>query len=120
MKRYSNEHQWIECQGQEATVGITAFAADELGELNYVELPTIGTVIAANEPLCVVESVKAASDVFLPVSGRVIAVNSRLEKEPGLINTSPEKDGWICRIDQFSQSEVDALMNEAAYQTFIA
>ncbi len=120
MKRYSNEHQWVECQGREATVGITAFAAEELGELNYVELPAIGAVVAANAPLCVVESVKAASDVFLPVTGRVIAVNSRLEKEPGLINSSPEGDGWICRIDQFSPSEVEALMDAAAYKAFTA
>jgi glycine cleavage system H protein len=120
MKRYSEEHQWIECQGAEAVVGITAFAADELGELNYVELPAVGTVIAANEPLCVVESVKAASDVLLPVGGRVVAVNERLEKEPALINKSPEGDGWICRIEQFVQEEVDALMDAEAYSSFIA
>lgn len=120
MKRFSQEHQWIECLGHEAMVGITAFAAEELGELNFIELPAVGTVIEANQPVCVVESVKAASDVLLPVRGRVIAVNSRLEKEPGLINSSPEQDGWICRIDQFNNDDVAALMDRAAYNAYIA
>ena len=119
MKRYTQEHQWIELADGVATIGITQFAADELGELSYVELPQIGKEIKGGEPLCVVESVKAASDVFMPVTGTITEVNTELEKSPELVNEGPEASGWICKATGVDQTAVDALMDEAAYKAFI-
>jgi glycine cleavage system H protein len=120
MKRYSEEHQWVELLDGVATVGITAFAAEELGEISFVELPPMGTAFAQGEVLCVVESVKAASDVFCPVAGIVAAVNAQLEDEPALINASPEKDGWICQLREVAQADLEGLMTEEDYEEFIA
>ena len=119
MKYYSEEHQWVLVDGDTVTVGISAFAAEELGEVNFVELPTPDTEIAAGETLCVVESVKAASDVISPVSGRVVEVNASLAENPGQLNDSPESDGWICRLRQVPAAELAALMNEKRYQLFL-
>ncbi|NMA20739.1 MAG: glycine cleavage system protein GcvH [Lentisphaerae bacterium] len=119
MIRYSEEHQWIKACGNGIwEVGITAYAAEELGELNFVELPKVGDEFAGGEPLCVVESVKAASDVFAPVSGTVTEVNLALEKNPALLNESPEADGWICRFKDVDPSELDALMDRADYEAY--
>ena len=119
MKRYTREHQWIELDGETATIGITAFAAEELGELSYVELPAIGKTITGGDPLCVVESVKAASDVFMPVTGTTREVNAQLEAHPELVNDSPEGDGWLCRATGVSPADLDALMDLDAYRQFI-
>ncbi|MGN0880446.1 MAG: glycine cleavage system protein GcvH [Oligosphaeraceae bacterium] len=119
MKRYTREHQWIELDGDIATIGITAFAAEELGELSYVELPAVGKTIAGGDPLCVVESVKAASDVFMPVTGTIREVNAQLEAHPELVNDSPEGDGWLCRATGVSPADLDALMDLDAYRQFI-
>lgn len=120
MKRFSDEHAWVEYENGLATIGITAYAAEELGEINFVELPELGIVLSQGEMLCVVESVKAASDVFAAVGGTVIAVNQRLDQEPQLINDAAEKDGWICRLDEVDESELDSLMNEEAYELFVS
>ena len=119
MKRFSEEHQWVEIKDGVATIGITAYAAEELGEITFIELPEVGTVFAQGDTLCVVESVKAASDVFAPVGGTVKEVNQRLDQEPGQINVSPERDGWLCRFEEVDESEMDALMTEAQYEEFI-
>lgn len=96
MKKYTKEHQWIELASDgTAKVGITRFAADELGEVTFVELPSIGKSVKGGEQLCVVESVKAASDVFMPATGTIAAVNSPLEKDPTPLNEDPEGNGWI-------------------------
>lgn len=119
MIKYSEEHQWVKvCQNGLWEVGITAYAADELGELNFVELPKIGLELSAGEPLCVVESVKAASDVFAPVGGIVSEVNQALEKEPALLNESPEENGWLCRLKQVDPAELDTLMNRSEYEAY--
>ena len=120
MRKYSEEHQWVEIKDGVATIGITAYAAEELGDITFIELPEKGTVFAQGDTLCVVESVKAASDVFAPVGGTVKEVNERLDKDPGLINASPEKDGWVCRFDEVDETELDGLMTEAQYEEFIA
>ncbi len=120
MKRYSEEHQWVELEAGVATVGITAYAAEELGEITFIELPENGTVLAQGDALCVVESVKAASDVFAPVGGTIREVNANLEKDPGLMNDSPERDAWICRLEEVDEAEVNALMTEAEYEEFVA
>ena len=119
MKHYSEEHQWVQVDGDTVTVGISAFAAEELGEVNFVELPEPGAAITAGDTLCVVESVKAASDVIAPVSGRVVEINASLTENPGQLNDSPEKDGWICRLCQVRADELAALMDEKNYQRFL-
>ena len=120
MKRYTEEHQWISLQGDTATIGITTFAADELGELSYVELPEIGKLVNGGDPLCVVESVKAASDVFMPVTATIAEVNEELDTNPTLINDSPEDQGWICKATGVCEDNLAGLMDEAAYQAFIS
>lgn len=115
MKYYSEEHQWVEVEGEEATIGITKFAADELGELSYVELPSVGAVFKKGDALCVVESVKAASDVFMPVAGTVVAVNVTLEKTPELVNEDAEEAGWICKVTGVKAEELADLMDAEKY-----
>lgn len=119
MKRFSEEHEWVEIGDSIATMGITSYAADELGDITFVELPTVATVVGQGESLCVIESVKAASDVFSPIGGTVKAVNEALEEKPGLINASAEKEGWICKLEDIDPSEMDSLMNEEEYEAFI-
>lgn len=121
MIRYSEEHQWIKAE-EDGTyrVGITAFAAEELGEITFVELPEIGTLFSAGEQLCVVESVKAASDVFAPAGGEVIDVNQQLEMTPELLNEAAEGEGWICRLSKVEPAELKKLMDIEAYRKFCA
>ncbi len=115
MKYYSEEHQWVEVEGSEATIGITKFAADELDELTYVELPTIGATFKKGDALCVVESKKAVSDVFMPVGGTVVAVNEKLDKTPDLVNEDAEGEGWICKISGVKAEDLTDLMDEEKY-----
>lgn len=119
MKKYSEEHQWIDVnEDGSATVGITKYAADELGEITFIELPTVGKELKAKDQLCVVESVKAASDVFMPASGTIAEVNTVLDKDPSALNNDPEGLGWICRIDKVDPADLAVLMDEAAYAAF--
>jgi len=119
MKRFSEEHQWVEYDGRQATIGITAYAAEELGEITFVELPDLGGAVSQGEPLCVVESTKAASDVFAPVGGTVVAVNELLEKTPALVNDSPETKAWICRLEEVDEADLENLMTEARYDSLL-
>ena len=119
MKRFSEDHLWLEFADDVATIGVTVHAAEELGEVCFVELPEIGAVLAQADALCVVESDKAASDVFCPVDGTVTEVNERLEENPGLVNDSAEGEGWLCRLGEVDEAEVDGLMTEEAYERFL-
>lgn len=119
MKRFSEDHLWLEYEGEVTTVGITAHAAEELGEVCFVELPEIGAVLAQGDAFCVVESDKAASDVFCPVDGTVTEVNERLEENPGLVNDSAEGEGWLCRLGEVDEAELDGLLTEVAYERFL-
>lgn len=123
MSRYfTKEHEWIEidASGDTGTVGITDYAQGALGDIVFVEVPASGTKLSKGGEAAVVESVKAASDVYSPVSGVVDAGNPSLEGEPGLVNTSPESDGWFFTIVLEDKAELDALMDEAAYKDFVA
>ena len=100
--RYTKEHEWVRMEGDVAVVGITEFAQSELGELVFVELPAIGKTVAAHGTMCVVESTKAASDVYSPLAGTVSAVNEALSADPGLINRTPYTDGWIVKLSGVS------------------
>jgi glycine cleavage system H protein len=121
MSRYfTEEHEWIDVEGEIATVGITDFAQEQLGDIVFVELPAEGATFEKGDDAAVVESVKAASDVYSPVSGEVVEVNGALEGEPALANSDAEEDGWFFKLRLTDASELDGLMNEAAYAKFIA
>lgn len=117
--KYSKEHEWISVDGDVATIGITQHAAEQLGDLVFVELPAIGKTVAPGDEAAVVESVKAASEVYAPLSGEVVEVNSVLEGEPGKVNEAPEGDGWFLKLKLSSPSELDGLMDVAAYKAFV-
>ena len=121
MPRYfSEEHEWIEVDGDSATIGITDYAQGQLGDIVFVEVPAAGTTLAKGKEAAVVESVKAASDVYAPVSGTVTEGNAALEDDPALVNTAPESDGWFFKLTIADQSELDGLMDEAGYKDFVA
>ncbi|MEE9277924.1 MAG: glycine cleavage system protein GcvH [Dehalococcoidia bacterium] len=113
---YSSEHEWILMDGDEGTVGITAFAQDQLGDIVYVEVPDVGTAVRKGEAFGVVESVKAVSDLFAPVGGEVVARNEDLEDTPELLNQSPYERGWLLRIKLSDRGELDSLLDAGAYQ----
>jgi glycine cleavage system H protein len=117
---YTKDHEWVRAEGDTATVGITAYAAEQLGDVVFVELPEVGTTLKKGEGAAVVESVKAASDVYSPVSGEVIETNVALEGSPQTVNEAPEGGGWFLKLRLSDASEVDALMDEAAYRAFVA
>lgn len=117
--KYSKEHEWISVEGDVATIGITRHAAEQLGDLVFVELPAIGKTVAPGDETAVVESVKAASEVYAPLSGEVVEVNSVLEGEPGKVNEAPEGDGWFLKLKLSELSELDGLMDAAAYKAFV-
>ncbi|MDQ2934119.1 MAG: glycine cleavage system protein GcvH [Chloroflexota bacterium] len=114
--RYSKEHEWVRVQGSRATIGITNFAADELGDIVFVELPEPGAQLTQFASFGVVESVKAVSDLYAPVSGEVAEVNDALREKPELLNADPFGEGWILRVELKAPDEVERLMDAAAYQ----
>lgn len=113
--RYSKEHEWVRVDGSTGTIGITSFAADELGDIVFVEVPEVGAELKQFASFGVVESVKAVSDLFAPISGTVTEVNGRLSGEPELLNSEPFGEGWIARLDLSDPSELDALLGADAY-----
>lgn len=119
MTRYfTQDHEWIEVDGDTATVGITDYAQGQLGDIVFVEVPSEGTALSKGGEAAVVESVKAASDVYSPVSGTVTEGNPSLEDDPALVNTAPEGDGWFFKLTISDAGELDGLMDEAAYKAF--
>ena len=118
--RYSEEHEWVAVDGTTATIGITDFAQDELGDIVFVELPAVGATLQRSKPLGVVESVKAVSDVYAPIGGTVTEVNGALADHPEVINEDPYGKGWMVRVRLADPSEVDGLMTAQQYGEFIA
>ena len=119
MARYfTEEHEWIDLEGDTATVGITDYAQGQLGDIVFVELPESGTMLEKGKDAAVVESVKAASDVYAPISGEVTEANSALEDDPALVNTSPEEDGWFFRMTVSDKSQLEGLMDDKSYKSF--
>ena len=118
--KYSEEHEWVTANGDLATVGITNHAQAQLGDIVFVELPEIDSKVIAGAEAGVIESVKAASDLFTPVSGKIIEVNTALDAEPSLANSDPTGAGWFFKIKLSNASELDSLMDEASYVAFIA
>ena len=117
--RYSKEHEWVRLEGDVATIGISTDAAEQLGDVVYVELPAAGASFAQGADMAVVESAKAASDVYAPVAGEIVAANDALAAAPDLVNQSPESDGWFVKLKVSDKAQVDALMDEAAYADFV-
>lgn len=115
MMKYTESHEWVREEGDVATMGITDFAQRELGDVVYVELPELGKSLVAGKEAAVLESTKAAADVYAPLTGEVIAINSRLKEEAELINRSPEGEGWIFKLRISRPEELQALMDQATY-----
>ncbi len=121
MARYfTDEHEWIDVEGDTATVGITDYAQEQLGDIVFVETPEVGSMVDKGGDAAVVESVKAASDVYAPITGEVVEGNAALEEDPALVNTSPEEDGWFFKMTIGDKEELEGLMDAKAYEAFVA
>jgi len=118
--KYSKYHEWVVVEGGIATIGITNHAQEQLGDVVFIELPAIGKKVEKDAEAAVVESVKAASEVYAPVTGEVVEVNKELEGDPAMVNRSPEGDAWFMKVKLANPSELDGLMDKAAYDKFIA
>jgi glycine cleavage system H protein len=117
--RYSKDHEWVRVDGEIATVGISNHAQEQLGDVVFVELPEVGRQVKRKDPMAVVESVKAASDVYAPLSGEVVEINEALNDDPALVNSGAESSGWFCRLKLTDPGELDALLDAAAYENFV-
>ena len=117
--RYSNEHEWIRVEGDVGTVGISPYAQEQLGDVVFVEVPQAGRKVAKGESIAVVESVKAASDIYSPASGEVVEANAALAEQPGDVNADPMGKGWFFKIKLANKAELESLMDQAAYDTFV-
>lgn len=119
MRYFTKDHEWIDVDGDTATVGITDYAQGQLGDVVFVELPEAGRQVAAGKEAAVVESVKAASEVYAPVSGKVVEANGALEASPDLVNSSPEGEGWFFKVTLSNPQELEGLLDEAGYKAFV-
>jgi len=117
--RYTEEHEWVRLEGDTAVVGISQYAQEQLGDVVYVELPEVGRKVEKGKEMAVVESVKAASEVYAPVSGEVVAVNQALTAEPATVNADPMGGGWFVKLKVADKGELDKLMDEGAYKKFV-
>ena len=114
-KKYTKEHEWVEIDGDTATVGITNHAQESLGDIVFIDLPTVGKEVKSNEELCVIESVKAASDIYAPIDGEVIEINNNLNDDASIVNQDPEKDGWIFKMKIADPNQYNNLMSLDEY-----
>ena len=114
-KKYTKEHEWVEINGDTATVGITNHAQESLGDIVFIDLPPVGKEVKSNEELCVIESVKAASDIYAPIDGEVIEINNNLNDDASIVNQDPEKDGWIFKMKISDPSQYNNLMTLEEY-----
>ena len=117
--KYTDEHEWISIEGDVGTIGISAYAQEQLGDVVFVDVPQAGRKVAKGESVAVVESVKAASDIYAPVSGEVIESNAALADSPGDVNVEPMGKGWFFKMKLADKSELDGLMDQAAYDSFV-
>lgn len=117
--KFTDDHEWILVEGDQATVGITEYAQEQLGDVVFVELPEVGNELEQGDEAGVIESVKAASEIYAPVNGTITEVNDTLTDAPGLINTSPEADGWMFKVSLSDSSQLDDLMDKAAYDSHV-
>jgi glycine cleavage system H protein len=120
MMRFAQSHEWIELKGKIGTVGISNHAQKELGEVVYIELPKVGAFVKAGVEVCVLESTKAASDVYTPVSGKIVQVNEKLKNDPSLINQGAESSGWLFQVELSDPNELDRLMTRNQYKALVS
>jgi glycine cleavage system H protein len=118
--KYSKEHEWVVADDSVATIGITDYAQDQLGEIVYVELPAVGDKISKDDPFGVVESVKAVSDIYAPISGTVVEINEELPESPEMVNEDPYGDGWLVKVKVSDHSELSDLMDNEEYEELLA
>jgi glycine cleavage system H protein len=117
--RFTRTHEWVKPDGDSVTLGVSDFAQNELGDITYLELPEPGSEITQGEPLGVIESVKAASDIYAPVSGEILEANQEVVDSPDLVNTSPYDKAWLVKVRLSDQDQLDSLMDSAAYETYV-
>lgn len=120
MLKFTKDHEWLKVDGDIATVGITAHAAEQLGDIVFVELPEVGVTVAKEDAIAVVESVKAASDIYAPLAGDVVAVNEAIAADPATVNKSPMEEGWFFKLKLADPDAASSLLDEDAYQALIA
>ncbi|MGN6550997.1 MAG: glycine cleavage system protein GcvH [Pararhizobium sp.] len=120
MRKFTEDHEWLEIDGDTATVGITKHAAEQLGDLVFVELPEVGKTLAKGAEAATVESVKAASEVFSPLDGEIVEVNAAIADDPALVNADPMGKGWFFKLKLADAAAADSLMDEAAYEAMVA
>jgi glycine cleavage system H protein len=118
-RKYTQDHEWVQVEGDIGTIGITDHAASELGDIVYVDLPDVGAEFSAGDSVGSIESVKAVADLFLPVSGEVVEINEALDGDPAQVNSSPLDDGWMLKVRLADPSEVDSLLDAAAYEDLL-
>jgi glycine cleavage system H protein len=118
-RKYSQDHEWVQVEGDIATVGITDHAAGELGDIVYVDLPEVGAEYSAGDAVGSIESVKAVAELYLPVSGEIVEINGALDADPGLVNNSPLDDGWMVKVRLVDPAELDTLLDAAAYEDLL-
>ena len=118
--KYSQDHEWIRIEGDEGVIGITDYAQEQLGDVVHVDLPEVGASLSKGDEAAVIDSVKAASEVYAPVDGEVTAINESLEEEPGKVNSDAEGEGWFLRVKLADKSQLDGLMDKAGYDAFVA
>ncbi len=116
---FTEDHEWLRVEGDEATIGITDYAQEQLGDVVFVELPEVGAELEQSKDAATIESVKAASEIYAPATGKVTEVNEKLTDEPGLVNGDPLGEGWFFKMKLADASQLDAMMDEAAYKTFV-
>lgn len=116
---YTEDHEWIKIEDEVGSIGITAYAAGQLGDITFVELPEVGDDVETGDALCSIESVKAASDIYAPMGGEIVEVNEALEDAPEIVNESAESDGWIVRIKLLDANDHDHLLSESDYQKYL-
>lgn len=120
MLKFTKDHEWLRIDGDVATIGITAYAAEQLGDLVFVQLPDVGTTLDKGQEIAVVESVKAASDVYAPVAGEVVEINEAIVNDPSIVNADPQESGWFFKVKLADLKSLDGLMDEAAYKDLIS
>jgi len=116
---YTKDHEWIQIEGNNGTIGITEYAVQKLGDITFIELPDEDMEVEQHDELCTIESVKAASDIYAPVSGKVVEIHDELEDNPELVNKSPEKDGWILKMEISDPEETSSLLSREQYDEFV-
>jgi glycine cleavage system H protein len=118
-RRYTQEHEWVLKEGEAVKVGITHFAQDQLGDIVYVEVPEVGRTVAKGDVIGSIESVKAVSEIYAPVSGTIVAINEDLDGTPEIVNSDPHEGGWYCKLELGDASELEGLMDSEAYEGFV-